>query len=581
MDNKHVLLEEHELFFLFLVLLVIAIIGSSVIAGPFSSAPHQCRDGIDNDNDTKIDYPNDPGCKRKRDNSELNSNVQCDDGIDNDGDTTKDYPSDTGCASLTDKSERGNVQCDNGIDDDKDTKIDYPSDSGCTSPSDISEADVVECNDGIDNDGDLKIDYPNDLGCSNLSDTSELDSVQPNVLITPPSPIVFTRYYNGAKSASGNRKWSWQPGIGGGSVERYWVKPSWTAGFFTTNTTWVYAETYNSYRWGNPPPLPAGTYTVSVQAVNTAGMSAPVNDTIIISYFKNSSITDMGKQDMGLGGVTAYFAPGQEITNAVKLRYKFKVVQNENQYDSLKIIFNGHRLYGPGGSPYAIEEDFYTEKILYNDPVCDVDWLQGTKIQGISSIRVAISDYTNTSKTGIKTFAPNVFPRAYSLVDGIHNITKYHMMSQVDIDGIDGIVEISRGNIITDKSGWRCNINLGTDNYREWDVSITINGIRYDTAIAIPDNVAQYLSSPELFNPRTEFFLLPGYFKVYFWDVEVQQENILVWEKLNSFKVTEFDGYPVDFGVTKSVYNGVNVIELSNDAPGTFFLKDYIFTLNP
>lgn len=41
--------------------------------GPGSPATPQCRDGRDNDNDGKIDYPNDAGCLSRDDNSEINT----------------------------------------------------------------------------------------------------------------------------------------------------------------------------------------------------------------------------------------------------------------------------------------------------------------------------------------------------------------------------------------------------------------------------------------------------------------------------------------------------------------------------
>ncbi|MBI2451540.1 hypothetical protein HYV50_00510, partial [Candidatus Pacearchaeota archaeon] len=47
----------------------------------------QCNDGIDNDGDGAVDYPNDFGCVDINDNSEINNGAtQCSDGIDNDGD---------------------------------------------------------------------------------------------------------------------------------------------------------------------------------------------------------------------------------------------------------------------------------------------------------------------------------------------------------------------------------------------------------------------------------------------------------------------------------------------------------------
>jgi len=86
---------------------VVAAIAAFVLA-----APPACKDGLDNDGDTFIDWPNDPGCSSKSDNSELNLAVECDDGIDNDGDNATDYPADAGCSSPSDNDESN---CGDGI----------------------------------------------------------------------------------------------------------------------------------------------------------------------------------------------------------------------------------------------------------------------------------------------------------------------------------------------------------------------------------------------------------------------------------------------------------------------------------
>jgi len=66
----------------------------------------QCDDGLDNDNDGLIDYPADPGCSRKSDDSESPFNYpQCDDGLDNDHDGKIDYPADPQCSDKKDNNE--------------------------------------------------------------------------------------------------------------------------------------------------------------------------------------------------------------------------------------------------------------------------------------------------------------------------------------------------------------------------------------------------------------------------------------------------------------------------------------------
>ncbi len=97
-----------------------------------------CIDGLDNDNDTKTDYPKDVGCSSYQDTSE-EPLVECNDGIDNEGDGLVDYPADPGCLGALDTSEFTGTQCDNGLDDDANGLIDYPADPGCAGIRDLYE----------------------------------------------------------------------------------------------------------------------------------------------------------------------------------------------------------------------------------------------------------------------------------------------------------------------------------------------------------------------------------------------------------------------------------------------------------
>lgn len=64
----------------------------------------QCSDGLDNDDDGKTDFPNDPGCSSAVDDNESDEK-QCSDTIDNDGDGKIDFPNDPGCTSTSDDDE--------------------------------------------------------------------------------------------------------------------------------------------------------------------------------------------------------------------------------------------------------------------------------------------------------------------------------------------------------------------------------------------------------------------------------------------------------------------------------------------
>lgn len=71
----------------------------------------QCQDGIDNDGNGKIDFPDDLGCDSALDNKEEASVAQktdypvCGNGLDDDGDGKIDFPADTACESVLDGSE--------------------------------------------------------------------------------------------------------------------------------------------------------------------------------------------------------------------------------------------------------------------------------------------------------------------------------------------------------------------------------------------------------------------------------------------------------------------------------------------
>jgi hypothetical protein len=66
-------------------------------------------DGIDNDGDSDVDFPFDPGCDGLTDDDETDPAIapQCADGLDNDGDLTTDYPADIGCGAASDDDENG------------------------------------------------------------------------------------------------------------------------------------------------------------------------------------------------------------------------------------------------------------------------------------------------------------------------------------------------------------------------------------------------------------------------------------------------------------------------------------------
>lgn len=181
-------------------------------SGSTRPAPRICSDGKDNDRDGRVDFPADPGCVSRTDNTEAPNPAsptppptqtaapaaqtppppvvttpppppaapppppapQCSNGIDDDGDGRRDFRSDRGCESPTDDSESPDPPlpvCFNGKDDDGDGATDM-SDPGCSWAGDDTEAPNPACSNGVDDDGDGLIDTK-DPGCMDPRDGSE------------------------------------------------------------------------------------------------------------------------------------------------------------------------------------------------------------------------------------------------------------------------------------------------------------------------------------------------------------------------------------------------------------------------
>jgi large repetitive protein len=112
----------------------------------------------------------------------------CSDGRDDDGDTLIDYPLDPGCTSPTDADETdpcpgaGCPACGNGTDDDGDGDTDYPMDTSCTSASGTSEEDcpletdpLITITGGVTNDSTSGADSNFEPSCGVFNDPGIAD----------------------------------------------------------------------------------------------------------------------------------------------------------------------------------------------------------------------------------------------------------------------------------------------------------------------------------------------------------------------------------------------------------------------
>jgi hypothetical protein len=72
----------------------------------------ECANGIDDDHDGDIDYPDDSDCSNADDLTEAPPQPACSDSVDNDGDGDADYPADIDCLNATDRNEGDHLSSD-------------------------------------------------------------------------------------------------------------------------------------------------------------------------------------------------------------------------------------------------------------------------------------------------------------------------------------------------------------------------------------------------------------------------------------------------------------------------------------
>jgi hypothetical protein len=278
------------------------------------------------------------------------------------------------------------------------------------------------------------------------------------------------------------------------------------------------------------------------------------------------------KPGNGLTGAKPFFPPGEEVSDAVKVRYKFRVVANESPH--IKIIFGWNRLRGTNEKSYLIETNLYADGLRYDGDVQTTWPMKGRWTAKEASLRMAIPDYNGQGKTGAKTFSPKQFPRQAYLIDGIKDLPKTDLISQLNLNGQEVSVELARGELIKEKQGWKLAGALDDDEYRQWNARVTIGGDDYTMAFAVPDASGRYLAREEMLFFSTEFLQTKGLFQVHFWDAALQREASDAWQPLNQWLVTHNDGDPRTFGIRLARHGKANVLEFSNDDRAGYLERD-------
>jgi hypothetical protein len=290
----------------------------------------------------------------------------------------------------------------------------------------------------------------------------------------------------------------------------------------------------------------------------------------------------------GSAFLDAYFEPGQEIHNAIKLRYKCRVIENLClQPEMWKIIFMFHFLHAPGNAKtYEIQSNLYTWRFAYphlskRTATGEVEGLRN--LPGESGLFLSVPDNHRDRKTGARTRSPNMFPTLDQEIDGIRGLWKREQVSQTNVAGQTLSIEIARGKVAADLRGWSVHGDLPGGKYRVWTITVSWAGASYHADFALPEDGAKYFIPTRMAQIATEaFYVHPGSFKACFWNLEIQRENETVWHPIQKWKLTESDAKAGEntWGMKRSEFENHSVIEVSNDGTKTYASKGEFIELN-
>src|SRR5688572_17740421 len=109
------------------------------------------------------------------------------------------------------------------------------------------------------------------------------------------------------------------------------------------------------------------------------------------------------------------------------------------------------------------------------------------------------------------TRSPAFVPQMGSEIDYIEGFWSRAHMSQADLNGKELAIEVARGDVRRDLTGWSVHGDLAEGDYRIWRVTVTVAGKSYEIDCALPEDGAEYLSPARPVQIATEAFVInPG-----------------------------------------------------------------------
>jgi hypothetical protein len=208
----------------------------------------------------------------------------------------------------------------------------------------------------------------------------------------------------------------------------------------------------------------------------------------------------------------------------------------------------------------------------------------GTYTEGEATLRNATPDYPYGAGTqaaigsSINTRDPNNWPVQTYLIDGILNLWKSDSISQFGINGLEALVTIQQGRVLTDISNFeRCALPMLSGTFRMWTITTQVSGHLSGhrtvvNQVVAPDGAARYILPSAAMQFYSEFLNGPGTFTVQYWDFAYMTKSNPVWTPVSTFTTnSNYDGNGQNFGVHVVKANGQDRVEFSN-VPGNSYL---------
>jgi len=188
--------------------------------------------------------------------------------------------------------------------------------------------------------------------------------------------------------------------------------------------------------------------------------------------------------------------------------------------------------------------------------------------------------WTTPIRIGLKTDSPEMFPRHRIGVDYEPQNVNLQTDYQRSADAQTISLEIVRGTLVTDKSGWRGDGFLATNDYRSWDALVAEGTNQYRFSFAEPTGYAEFFDPRKMLNFETEYFVGPGFLKAYLWGFAYLQQSDPNWKPLNKWRITNHPGTTNEFGIRLDWFEGHPVVEFSDDNHTMFLPQGATFDLS-